>query len=91
MIKFFAGTIEAIVQRLSDHFTVQPVNMQELLYSRFMALKSWLLRCSQAGQQRSADCHSKLLLHSVATLLKAVLRPKIMGAQDMVSVYLIND
>lgn len=77
------GMLETVVQRLSDHFSQQPMATRELLYSRFMALKSWLLRSSQVGQQRAADCHSRLLLHSVATLLKALLRPKVMGAQDM--------
>jgi len=75
--------IETVIGKLSDNFVKQPSPMQELLYSRFMAVKSWLYRVSAAGQQRAADCHCQIMLHSLSTAFKSMLRPKTTGKMDL--------
>ena len=80
----FVGLLESIIQRLSDEFSKQPVGMQEVLFERHMAVKGSLYSCSAGGQQRAADCHCRLMLHTISTHFKAQLRPKGLSAQDVV-------
>ena len=83
--RLFPGIVENVIQRLTDIFHKQPSAMQEMMYCRLMSIKSSLYRCSTSGQQRAADCQAKLLLNSIATAFKSVLRPKNLSSQDMVS------
>ena len=78
------GLIESVSQKLVDNFSKQTPSVQEVYYTRFMSLRAALYRCSPGAQQRAADCHSKQVLHCIASLLKSTLRPKTMSAQDLV-------
>ncbi|XP_013387309.1 mediator of RNA polymerase II transcription subunit 16 [Lingula anatina] len=76
------GSIDTVIQRLSDDYMKQPNHMQELLKTRFLALKAALYKHSSGGQGKAGDCHTKLLLFSISTAFKSILRPKALGSQD---------
>lgn len=78
------GSIESVIQKLTDNFAKQTPIIQELIYTQFMAVRASLYRCSVGGQQKAADCHCKMVLHSISTLLKSILRPKAISGLDTV-------
>jgi hypothetical protein len=80
--------VEAVQQRLLDDFTKQPRPVQELFFCRLMAVRASLARCTSSGQARAADCHCQLILHSVSNHFKAVLRPKMLASNEVVSLIL---
>ena len=85
----FPGVVEKVIQKVSDNFVKQPVATQELLYARFLSMKASLCKVNNVGQQRAADCHCQIMLHSLATAFKSLLRPKSMTALDSVSCFCI--
>ncbi|XP_074650663.1 mediator of RNA polymerase II transcription subunit 16-like [Tubulanus polymorphus] len=76
------GAVEPSLQRLIENFKKQPQSVQESLFTRFMALKASLYRYSTGSQQKVSDCLSSLLLTSVATTFKNIIRPKQLVTQD---------
>lgn len=76
--------MENIIQKISDNFVKQPGSTQELLYARFLCMKASLCKINNVGQQRAADCHCQIMLHSLATAFKSLLRPKTISSSDLV-------
>ena len=77
--------IDRICRRLSEDFQKQPISMQELMRVRLVRLKIGLYSCVPSGHQKAADCHAKLSLYAIASVLKGMLRPKVVAATDKVS------
>lgn len=82
------GMIETVVQKLCDNFSKQTGFLQDQLLCRLLAMKAALYRCGTSGQFRAADCHSRLVLHSISSHFRLMLRPKILSANEVVSLLL---
>ncbi|XP_041359311.1 mediator of RNA polymerase II transcription subunit 16-like isoform X2 [Gigantopelta aegis] len=76
------GMIDRICRRLSEDFQKQPISMQELMRVRLIRLKIGLYSCVPGGHQKAADCHAKLSLYAISSVLKGMLRPKVVAATD---------
>ncbi|XP_050416380.1 mediator of RNA polymerase II transcription subunit 16 [Patella vulgata] len=76
------GMVEGICQRLSDNFQKQHGSMQEFLRMRLISLQMALYNFVNNGQQKAADCRALLICNSISSVLKGILRPKTVSAQD---------
>ena len=76
--------LEGVLARLSEDFSKQPALVQDQLYAGLMAQKVSLCRIGSAGQVRAADGHCRILLHSIASYFKSLLRPKVFSASETV-------
>lgn len=74
--------IEDMCQKLNDNFQKQPTAVQELMCSRLLAIKMALYKSSETSYHRAADCQAKLLLYTIATVFKGILRPRQISSQD---------
>ncbi|XP_014784264.1 mediator of RNA polymerase II transcription subunit 16 [Octopus bimaculoides] len=74
--------IEDICQKLNDNFQKQPTAVQELMCSRLLAIKMALYKSSANSYHLAADCQAKLLLYTIATVFKGILRPRQISSQD---------
>ncbi|KAH8309604.1 hypothetical protein KR059_012112 [Drosophila kikkawai] len=70
------GSLEALVEKLTDNFTRQPSYVRHYYYANFLALKSNLCRV----QQQEFD--NLIILHAISTTFKSLLRPSDLGCQD---------
>jgi len=67
--------LEAICERFSDLFYSQPTGVQQFYFSRFMSLRSSLLRLSTSSQYRAGDTFALIMLHSIYQDFNSLLRP----------------
>ncbi|GAB1601680.1 mediator of RNA polymerase II transcription subunit 16-like [Argonauta hians] len=74
--------IDDICQKLNDNFQRQPTAVQELMCSRLLAIKMALYKSSANSYHLAADCQAKLLLYTIATVFKGILRPRQISSQD---------
>ncbi|CAH1776892.1 unnamed protein product [Owenia fusiformis] len=74
--------IEAVVQRLTDNFHKQPASVQDILLTRFLAVKASLYQCSSSSQQKASDCYCKMVLTTIHMAFRSMLRPKSLAGVD---------
>lgn len=86
-IALLSDIIEDMCQKLNDNFQKQPTAVQELMCSRLLAIKMALYKSSETSYHRAADCQAKLLLYTIATVFKGILRPRQISSQDNVSIH----
>ncbi|XP_065339940.1 mediator of RNA polymerase II transcription subunit 16 [Cloeon dipterum] len=67
--------IDAVCDRFTESFNRQPACTQQLLSSHYLCIKASLNRLSTNGQQRSSDLLNLVMLHSISTAFKSLLRP----------------
>ncbi|XP_047102177.1 mediator of RNA polymerase II transcription subunit 16 isoform X1 [Schistocerca piceifrons] len=67
--------IDAVCERFSENFNRQSAPIQQFYYIKQLNIKTSLYRLSMNGQSKAADLTSLLMLHSVATAFKSLLRP----------------
>jgi len=67
--------VEAVCEKLGENFSCQPRGLQQYYFARFMAIKSSLYRLISSSQYRAADTTALLMLHSIASTFKSLLRP----------------
>ncbi|XP_078478716.1 mediator of RNA polymerase II transcription subunit 16 [Lampetra planeri] len=76
------GTAAPLADRLAEEYARQAQPLQQALQTRVLALRAWLYRLSPGTAVRSADLHTRLLLHAVSCTLKSLLRPTLLHTPD---------
>jgi len=77
-----ANTIDTCFESVSNAFSKQTPAMQAKMFIRLQELKGSLYRClpatssSSVGQVKAGDAHSTIMLHSVSSFLKYLLRAR---------------
>lgn len=80
LIELRPNLIENVIERLKEGYQKQPHYVQQKHYAKFYELQACLYRCLFSGssgnhvQCKSGDCYATILLNSVATTLKSLLR-----------------
>ncbi|XP_034950034.1 mediator of RNA polymerase II transcription subunit 16-like [Chelonus insularis] len=77
-----SSTIEALCERFDSSFNRQTVTTQQYHYIQFLCIKISLYRMLVTGQSKAADLSSLLMIHSVATAFKSLLRPSDLISHD---------
>ncbi|XP_043485661.1 mediator of RNA polymerase II transcription subunit 16 [Polistes fuscatus] len=76
------SVIETLCERLDVSYTRQTQPIQQYLYVQFLSIKTSLYRMIVSGQNKAADLSSLLMVHSVATAFKSLLRPSDLISHD---------
>uniref|UniRef100_A0A6M2DDA2 Mediator of RNA polymerase II transcription subunit 16 n=1 Tax=Xenopsylla cheopis TaxID=163159 RepID=A0A6M2DDA2_XENCH len=76
------SSIDAICDRLSDIFNRQPACVQQFHYVQHLCMKTSLYRLTMMGQSKAQDLSNLLMLHSISTAFKSLLRPSEINAHD---------
>lgn len=74
--------LDAIADRLVETFLRQLPQIQQFYHMHFLCIRTTLHRLSLVGQGRAADLSSLVMLHSVATAFKSLLRPSDLSSHD---------
>ncbi|EFN63495.1 Mediator of RNA polymerase II transcription subunit 16 [Camponotus floridanus] len=79
-----SSMIEALCERLDVSFNRQSQSTQQFHYIQFLCIKTSLYRMlgTISGQNKAADLSSLLMIHSVATAFKSLLRPSDLISYD---------
>jgi hypothetical protein len=68
------GQVDHLCERLNEVFQMQPTNIKDFYFVRFMAIRSSLLKLNASLEYRASDCHAWLMLASVGGAFKAHIR-----------------
>ncbi|XP_060526788.1 mediator of RNA polymerase II transcription subunit 16 isoform X2 [Cylas formicarius] len=74
--------LEAISERLIESFNRQTAPVQQFFYLQYLCIKTSLYRLSANGQSRANDLTHFLMLHSISTAFKSLLRPSEMNSHE---------
>ncbi|XP_025162588.1 mediator of RNA polymerase II transcription subunit 16 isoform X2 [Harpegnathos saltator] len=77
-----SSMVETLCERLDVSFNRQPQPTQQYHYVQFLCIKTSLYRMLVSGQSKAGDLSSLLMIHSVATAFKSLLRPSDMISHD---------
>ncbi|XP_012219681.1 mediator of RNA polymerase II transcription subunit 16 isoform X2 [Linepithema humile] len=77
-----SSMIEALCERLDVSFNRQSQPTQQYHYIQFLCIKTSLYRMLVSGQNKATDLSSLLMIHSVATAFKSLLRPSDLISHD---------
>ncbi|XP_015604131.1 mediator of RNA polymerase II transcription subunit 16 isoform X2 [Cephus cinctus] len=77
-----SSMIETLCERLDASYNRQTLPVQQFLYIQFLCIKTSLYRMLVTGQNKAADLSSLLMVHSVATAFKSLLRPSDLISHD---------
>ncbi|XP_046480367.1 mediator of RNA polymerase II transcription subunit 16 isoform X1 [Neodiprion pinetum] len=77
-----SSMIETLCERLDLSYNRQLAPIQQFYYVQFLCIKTCLFRMLSAGQSKAADLSSLLMIHSVATAFKSLLRPSALISHD---------
>ena len=66
--------IEQICDKLLENFNLQPESVQRYYHSRLLSIRMNLYRLSPQGEFKAADCNAMLMLHTVYSAFKGLLR-----------------
>ncbi|XP_059470201.1 mediator of RNA polymerase II transcription subunit 16 [Neocloeon triangulifer] len=67
--------IDAVCDRFTESFIRQPASTQQILLAQYLCIKASLHKLSSSGQQKSSDLLNLIMLHSISTAFKSLLRP----------------
>ncbi|XP_017783710.1 PREDICTED: mediator of RNA polymerase II transcription subunit 16 isoform X2 [Nicrophorus vespilloides] len=70
-----SGMLDPLCDRFTESFNRQPSSIQQYYYIKYMCIKASLYRLSLQGQSKANDLIQYLMLHSIATSFKSLLRP----------------
>lgn len=76
------GMLDALCERLSESFNRQTPAVQQFYYVPYLCIKTSLYRLSSQGQSKANDLTHFLMLHSIATAFKSLLRPSEISSHD---------
>lgn len=76
------SSIDAICDRLSDIFNRQPACVQQYHYVQHLCVKTSLYRLTMMGQSKAQDLSNLLMVHSISTAFKSLLRPSDINAHE---------
>nr|CAH7760450.1 unnamed protein product [Callosobruchus chinensis] len=74
--------LDAICDRFTESFNRQPAAVQQFYYFQFLCIKTSLYRLSFQGQLRANDLTHFMMLHSISTAFKSLLRPSEMNSHE---------
>ncbi|XP_012289223.1 mediator of RNA polymerase II transcription subunit 16 isoform X2 [Orussus abietinus] len=77
-----SSMIETLCERLDASYNRQSPPTQQYHYIQFLCIKTSLYRLLASGQNKAADLASLLMVHSVATAFKSLLRPSDLISHD---------
>jgi len=67
--------LEAVCERFTESFNRQTSSTQQILLTQYLCIKTSLYKMSASGQQKSSDLLNLIMLHSISTAFKSLLRP----------------
>lgn len=69
-------SIESICDKFHDAYERQPKHMQKKYFNRQLMIRASLYRCLNSTQSlcKSSDCHTMIMLNSISSTLKSMLR-----------------
>ncbi|CAG9820870.1 unnamed protein product [Phaedon cochleariae] len=76
------GMLDAICDRLTESFNRQPPSVQQFFYVQYLCIKTSLYRLSFQGLSKANDLTQYLMLHSISTAFKSLLRPSEMNSHE---------
>ncbi|XP_018564951.1 mediator of RNA polymerase II transcription subunit 16 [Anoplophora glabripennis] len=76
------GMLDALCDRLTESFNRQPTSVQQFFYVQYLCVKTSLYRLSFQGQAKANDLTHFLMLHSISTAFKSLLRPSEMNSHE---------
>ncbi|XP_019881437.1 mediator of RNA polymerase II transcription subunit 16 isoform X1 [Aethina tumida] len=76
------GLLDALCDRLSESFNRQPSSLQQFYYVQYLCIKISLYRLTAQGQNKASDLSNFLMLHSISTAFKSLLRPSEMNSHE---------
>lgn len=76
MMSIPRDSIEAVCDKFHDAYERQPKHVQKIYYNRQLMIRASLYRCLNTvqGLCKSSDCHTMIMLNSIASTLKSTLR-----------------
>ncbi|XP_044738530.1 mediator of RNA polymerase II transcription subunit 16 [Chrysoperla carnea] len=74
--------LETVCERLTETFNRQLSATQQFYYVQFLYIRTALYRLTSQGQSKASDLTNLLMLHSIATAFKSLLRPSDMSSHD---------
>ncbi|XP_043279693.1 mediator of RNA polymerase II transcription subunit 16 [Venturia canescens] len=91
-----SSMIETLCERLDASYNRQTPPTQQYHYIQFLCIKTSLYRMLVNGQNKAADLSSLLMVHSVATAFKSLLRPSDLishdkGPAESLGAVIVND
>lgn len=77
-----SGMLDAVWERLTESFNRQVPAVQQFFYVQYLCIKTSLYRLSAQGQSKASDLSTFLMLHSISTAFKSLLRPSEMSSHE---------
>ncbi|KAL0276749.1 UNVERIFIED_CONTAM: hypothetical protein PYX00_004255 [Menopon gallinae] len=82
LVSLRASMLEAVCEKFTESFNRQNSASKQFYYVQFLCIKTSLYRMSANCQTKAADLTSLLMLYSIATAFKTLLRPSDMSNHD---------
>ncbi|KAK6618699.1 hypothetical protein RUM43_013090 [Polyplax serrata] len=82
LVSLRSSMLEAVVEKFTESFNRQNSASKQFYYVQFLCIKTSLYRIAANGQTKAADLTSLLMLYSIATAFKSLLRPSDMSNHD---------
>nr|CAD7403322.1 unnamed protein product [Timema cristinae] len=90
LVSLRPSMMDSVSERFIDSFNRQLPAVQQFYYIQFLSIRTLLYRCGEIigilltinNQSRANDLTSLMMLHSVATAFKSLLRPSDMSSHD---------
>ncbi|KAJ9590030.1 hypothetical protein L9F63_016846, partial [Diploptera punctata] len=82
LVSLRPSMMDTVCERFTESFNRQQTHVQQFHYVQFLNIKTSLYRLTVNGQSKAADLTNLLMLHSVATAFKSLLRPSDLSSHD---------
>nr|CAD7441536.1 unnamed protein product [Timema bartmani] len=82
LVSLRPSMMDSVSERFIDSFNRQLPAVQQFYYIQFLSIRTLLYRLTINNQSRANDLTSLMMLHSVATAFKSLLRPSDMSSHD---------
>ncbi|XP_069692533.1 mediator of RNA polymerase II transcription subunit 16 [Periplaneta americana] len=82
LVSLRPSMMDTVCDRFTESFNRQLPHVQQFHYVQFLNIKTSLYRQRDGTQSKAADLTSLLMLHSVATAFKSLLRPSDLSSHD---------
>ncbi|CAG2064492.1 unnamed protein product, partial [Timema podura] len=79
LVSLRPSMMDSVSERFIDSFNRQLPAVQQFYYIQFLSIRTLLYRLTINNQSRANDLTSLMMLHSVATAFKSLLRPSDMS------------
>nr|CAD7586857.1 unnamed protein product [Timema genevievae] len=82
LVSLRPSMMDSVSERFIDSFNRQLPAVQQFYYIQFLSIRTLLYRLTINNQSRANDLTSLMMLHSVATAFKSLLRPSDLSSHD---------